>query len=179
MKLKVENAAGDLRWSLKNQQSGKIDKTAQTTGSSTSFMLDKVGSYKINVTDDKEYDFLDIQGLGSILIFFSLKKFENVLDPFLVFKKISSAKLYCPPYVHPGVKNQLIVKASADGEWLDNQIEDFGQLQYNWYGDIGDLAQPVSFDPIANSTIFTFLSLKIILKISSKVTYLNFKMSHF
>lgn len=73
LKLKVENAAGDLRWSLKNQQSGKIDKTAQTTGSSTSFMLDKVGSYKINVTDDKEYDFLDIQGLGSILIFFTKK----------------------------------------------------------------------------------------------------------
>ena len=75
MKLKVENADGDLTWSLKNQQSGKIDKTAQTTGSSSSFMLDKVGSYKINVTDNKEYDFLDIQGLGSILNFFYRKKF--------------------------------------------------------------------------------------------------------
>ena len=100
------------------------------------------------------------------------------MDPFLVFKKISSAKLYCPPYVHPGVKNQLIVKASADGEWLDNQIEDFGQLQYNWYGDIGDLAQPVSFDPIANSTIFTFLSLNIILKISSKMPHLKWVTSN-
>lgn len=55
------------------------------------------------------------------------------------------------------MKNQLIVKASADGEWIDNQIADFGLLQYNWYGDIGDLVQPVSFDPIANSTIFAYL----------------------
>ena len=89
----------------------------------------------------------------------------------LVFKKISSAKLYCPPYVHPGVKNQLIVKTSADGEWIDNQITDFGQLQYNWYGEIGGLVQPVSFDPIANSTIFTFISFKIILQIALKITH--------
>ena len=64
MKLKVDNKAGDVTWSITNLETNRVDKSLTTKDDSTSFMLQNVGNFKINATDGQEYDFVNIQAMG-------------------------------------------------------------------------------------------------------------------
>ena len=69
------------------------------------------------------------------------------------------SKLYCPPVTKPSIQNELIVHVTEHerGRWMVGENERlFGNVRYEWYGEMGELGSVVNSPPSQNGTLTTW-----------------------